>query len=139
MTIELVPLCEMEIQLRPPVVVGQTPAGQRMVFEVGSSTVKGERLSGTSMGAANADWMTVGPDGVGTLDVRVLMQTDDGAIVFWQYNGRVDLSLGLSAPIYAAPRFETGDERYTWLNKIQAVAKGATDGQTLRYEVYEIR
>jgi hypothetical protein len=41
--------------------------------------------------------------------------------------------------VYATPRFETGDERYRWLNRIQAVGKGAFDGTTLAYQVYELR
>jgi hypothetical protein len=40
---------------------------------------------------------------------------------------------------YAAPRFETGDERYAWLNKVQAIGKGRLDGTTLTYEWYEVR
>jgi hypothetical protein len=44
-----------------------------------------------------------------------------------------------SVPIYTAPLYETGDERYAWINKIQAVAKGKTDGQLLEYEIYELR
>jgi hypothetical protein len=43
------------------------------------------------------------------------------------------------APIYAAPLYDTGGERYAWRNKIQAVAKGTLDGQTLTYEIYEPR
>jgi hypothetical protein len=43
------------------------------------------------------------------------------------------------ATVYTAPRFETGDERYTWMNKIQAVAKGVISGGVLRYELYELR
>jgi hypothetical protein len=35
--------------------------------------------------------------------------------------------------------YETGDERYAWLNRIQAVAKGTLDGQTLTYEIAEVR
>jgi hypothetical protein len=34
--------------------------------------------------------------------------------------------------------FETGDERYLWLNGIQAVAKGVRDGATLTYEMYQL-
>ncbi len=45
----------------------------------------------------------------------------------------------MDAPIDTAPRFDTGDERYGWLNKIQAVANGSLDGTTLTYEVYELR
>jgi hypothetical protein len=45
----------------------------------------------------------------------------------------------MDAPVYTAPRFETGDERYAWLNRVQAVAKGELDGTTLTYEVFEVR
>ena len=67
---------------------------------------------------------------VGTLDVRALLETDDGALIYTWYHGRLDLSQGPgTSPAYAAPLYETGDERYAWLNLIQAVAKGElTDG-----------
>ena len=41
--------------------------------------------------------------------------------------------------VVAAPQFLTGDERYTWLNGVQAIAKGKTDGQTLVYDIHEVR
>jgi hypothetical protein len=41
--------------------------------------------------------------------------------------------------VYSTPRFETGDDRYRWLNRMQAVGKGTFDGRTLRYELYEVR
>lgn len=66
------------------------------------------------------------------LDVRYCVETDDGALVYVSYSGRVDLSGGTgAAPIYATPLFETGDPRYKWLNTIQAVAKGLADGTGL--------
>ena len=41
---------------------------------------------------------------------------------------------------YVAPRFETGDERYAWLNGIQAVGKGILyENLSLDYEWYEVR
>jgi hypothetical protein len=138
MTIELVPLCDVTVTLRAPVALGSCPSGNRLVFEVEGGTIKGERLSGSVIGNANADWLVVGADGTGTLDVRVLMETDDGATILIQYQGRVDLGVP-GAHVYAAPRFDTGDERYAWLNKVQAAAKGTLDGQTLTYEMYELR
>ena len=86
------------------------------------------------MGSANADWCTIGPDGTGSLDVRALMETHDGGLVFVQYTGRTDFST-----MYSTPRFETGDDRYRWLNQIQAVGKGSLDGTTLVYDLYELR
>jgi hypothetical protein len=36
------------------------------------------------------------------------------------------------------PRFETGDERYAWLTRIQAVGKSVFDGTKLEYEIFEV-
>ena len=54
--------------------------------------------------------------------------------------GRIDLSRDWEeATIDVAPRFETGDERYQWLNIVQAVGRGRIAGDGLRYEWYELR
>ena len=135
----LVPLATMVAELRPPKVLSRTPAGTRMIYEVAAGHISGDRLNAKLAGSSSADWMLVGPDGTGTLDVRSLVETDDGALLFLQYNGRVDLSDGGSAPLYATPRFETGDPRYGWLNKLQAVGKGTLTGSTLTYDLYELR
>ena len=137
---ELVPLCTMTAELRKPFVLRGTPAGDRLIFEVVAGRITGERLNATLKGNAAADWLTIGPDGTGTLDVKVLVDTHDGALVFIQYHGRVDTARP-GAPTFAAPRFETGDDRYRWLNSIQAVGKGvlAPNGTTLTYEICEVR
>ena len=142
MAIELVPLCTLRIQLKPPIEVSAGPAGTRLIGELVSVQVKGDRLRGEMLGAAAADWLIVSPEGTGTVDVRMALQTDDGAVIFVQYNGRMDLSKGFQFPMtaYVAPRFETGDERYAWLNRIQAVGKGILyEDLSLDFEWYEIR
>lgn len=63
-----------------------------MIFEVESGRLEGDRIRAKLKGRAAADWLTVGPDGTGALDVRALVETDDGALVFIQYSGRVDAS-----------------------------------------------
>ena len=138
-TIELVPLATMRATLATPFVLDGTPMGGRYIFEVGELQVTGDRLNATLKGRAAADWLVVGPDGTGTLDVRMLLETHDGAAVFMQYNGRVDLASGAAPITYTAPRFETGDDRYRWLNKIQAIGKGELEGDVLAYELYELR
>ena len=123
-----------------PARAANTPSGTRIIVEVVDAVYEGERLTAKHKGAAAADWMTVGPEGTGTLDVRGTIETHDGALVYVTYRGRLDLSVPPgSAPTYAAPLYETGDERYAWLNRIQAVAKGKLDGQTLTYEIAEVR
>ena len=76
-------------------------------------------------------------NGYGTLDVKVTLETDDGAVIHATYSGRL---LFDTMTVYAAPLFQTGDERYAWLNRIQAVSKGSfqPDG-TLIYEMFELR
>jgi len=88
-------------------------------------------------GNAAADWLRSSPDGYGTLDVKITYETHDGAIIHATYSGRLQFD---TLTVYAAPLFHTGDERYAWLNRNQAVAKGAfqPDG-TLVYEMYELR
>ena len=136
--LELVPLGRMVAALRAPFSLEGTPSGSRLIFEVEDGRIEGERLRGRMVGKAGADWLTVGPDGTGSLDVRSLLETDDGALVFIHYTGRVDMSR-IGAPVYATPRFDAGDERYHWLNRIQAVGKGAFDGTTLTYDLFELR
>ena len=38
-----------------------------------------------------------------------------------------------------APKSETSDERYTWLNAVQAVGKGQLCAGTVSYETAEVR
>jgi hypothetical protein len=142
MTIELVPLCIATAILTDPFILPGTPTGSRVIAEVEDLVLEGDRLRAKRKGGAAADWMTLSSAMVGTLDVRALLETDDGALIFTWYHGRFDLSNGVGGrPAYAAPLYETGDERYTWLNTIQAIAKGelSNDGKVLTYEIYEVR
>jgi uncharacterized protein DUF3237 len=139
MAIELLPLCTMRVQLKPPIEVGTGPAGMRLIFEAESAKFDGDRFSGS---ATSADWLVIGPEGTATIDARATLHTHDGALVFAQYHGRMDASQGMELPktIYVTPRFETGDERYAWLNRIQAVGKGIVhEDLTLDHEWYELR
>ena len=139
MTPELVPLCSIDIVMGESQMIGDGPAGFRVIAEVGSGTVSGDRVRGTLAGRAMADWIVVN-GGVATVDVRGAMQTDDGALIYVTYGGRIDVSGGaLAEPIYVAPRFETSDERYTWLNLVQAVGIGKLDGENLHYDWFELR
>ena len=142
MTIELIPLATATATLAEPFFLPDTPTGTRVIAEVTAFDFAGDRLSGHLKGHASADWLTLSPSLLGTLDVRALIETDDGALIFTSYRGRLDLSTGQGAsPSYAAPLYDTGDERYAWINKIQAVAKGtlSSDATQLVYEICEVR
>lgn len=135
----LVPLATIVVELRPPALIGDFSPGTRVLFEVAEGLVDGDRLQGKVAGNANGDWLRVAPGGVGHVDVRMLVETHDGAQILMQYSGRTDLNQGGAAPVYVAPTFETFDERYTWLNGIQAVGKGTLVDQTLTYVLSEVQ
>jgi Protein of unknown function (DUF3237) len=67
---------------------GSTSAGQRMAAEITSAAVSG-RLKGGLAGAGSSDWFTVAPGGLILPDVRLAIQTDDGAVVLIRYGGRL--------------------------------------------------
>ena len=96
--------------------------------------MEGPKVKGT-VKAPSGDWVTSRPDGSLSLDLRVLIETDDGAMILMTYQG---ISPDGGKNIRCAPLFETGDERYAWLNNVQAVAIGVSGGGTATYEVYKL-
>lgn len=137
--------------LAPSVPVGEGPFGKRRVREVTGGKVTGERINGRVRGGGG-DWVLVGPDGWGRLDVRLQIHTDDGADIYVQYFGVVEYneaSLGANEGkgssdygdhyFRTAPRLETGDARYDWVNRTLFVAEGRIHpGPVVEYRVYRL-
>ncbi len=139
---DLHPLGTLTIQTDPEAlfVLGSTSVGRRIIQEFASVRFDGERLRGTMTGKAGADWLTIDDDGHATMDIRVLLLTDDGARVFVTLDGRADWSEGLGrGAVYSTGRLESGDERYHWVNHLPVVAKGAViDGGGVAHELFEL-
>jgi hypothetical protein len=135
--------------LKPPVDVGAGPFGTRQIFDVIGGTFEGPKLRGTFV-PSGADWILVGPDGVGRLDVRGTMKTDDGAHIYVQYYGVIEIAAAAQkvaaggstdfGEIYfmTAPRLETGDPRYAWLNRAVCVGEGRFGPGWVEYRVYQV-
>lgn len=136
--------------LKPPVDVGAVPTGIRQIFDVTGGTFEGPDLKGRIL-PSGADWLLVGHDGVGRLDVRATFETDDGARIYMQYFGVLVLDEATTAAVargeataygdtdfMTQPRFETGDSRYAWLNSVVAVAEGRILPGAVEYRVYRV-
>ena len=134
---KLVPISTITVQLVQRIEVGDGPKGSRLLVDVTSIEVESDRIRAKLAANDAADWLTIGPDAeVGCVDVRFTLETDDGAFIYVEYGGRADLKNGL---ITTAPTFQTGDERYAWLNRIQAVGAGVLEGNDqLVYTLYEV-
>jgi len=107
------------------------PAGTRVIVSCTGGVFEGPGIRGTVEGPSG-DWVRLGADGTLRLDVRLLLRTDDGAAILMTYTG---IGTDGGATIRAAPLFETGDERYAWLNAVQAVAIGRSGGGQVTYQV----
>ena len=132
----LVHFATMTIKLGESFVIKGGPVGTRIVAEVDTIEVSGESLTASMVGKSAADWLTVGPDGsYGTLDVRATLKTDDDELIYVEYSGRIDLTNG---SVVSAPLFQTGAEKYDWLNRMQAIGIGQNSPEQLVYEMYSV-
>lgn len=140
LAIELVSMGKLVVTTGKTVFMPGTAAGTRLVIDFAQVTIDGPRLKAKKAAVAAGDWLTIGPDNVATLDIRFLVETEDGASILVHGLGRTDSAKFTSgAPCYFTPLFETNDARYSWLNKIQAIAKGQSQGDTVVFELYEVR
>jgi hypothetical protein len=144
-------LFKAEIALAPPQELGDTPQGRRRIIGITGGRFSGERLSGRVL-PGGADWQVIRADGVADLDARYTLETSDGALIYVRNRGyrhgppeiikklasgeTVDPSLYY---MRTTPRFETGDARYAWLNRIVCVATGARRRDAVELEVFEVK
>ena len=133
----LVAFATMTVTLGEQFVIKNGPVGTRIVAEVETVEIEGERLRASMVGKSAADWVTVSPDkSYGTIDVRVTLRTDDEALIYLEYGGRIDFASG---SVISTPLFQTGAENYDWLNRMQAVGVGQNTPEKLVYQLYEVQ
>jgi hypothetical protein len=136
--------------LKAPVAVGQGPFGNRMIFDVTGGSFEGPRLSGRLL-PSGADWLLVDEHGVGRLDVRGTLETHDGALIYVHYHGVLEMNEKVLAAttkseptefgdtyFMTTPRFETGDPRYEWINRVVSVAEGRVLANAVEYRVFQV-
>ena len=118
-------------------VVENGPQGTRTIVQVVGGRFEGPRLK-ASVQTPAGDWITNRADGSYRLDVRLTLKTDDGALILVTYNG-IGQTTDAGASLRIAPLFETGDSRYVWLTRLQAVGVGERVGTTVTYDIYALK
>ena len=118
-------------------VVENGPQGTRTIVQIVSGRFEGPRVK-ASVQTPSGDWITNRADGSYRLDVRLTLKTDDGALILVTYNGIGQTTNG-GASLRSAPLFETGDPRYAWLTRLQAVGLGERAGPNLSYDIYALK
>lgn len=144
------PLFVMRLEVKPIVVVGQTPGGVRRMGPVPGGIFEGERLSGILEDGGN-DWQAVHTDGAISIDARLILRTSDDALIAMSYRGirhgppdiltRIDHGEVVDPSSYyfrVSPTFETAAPRYDWINRVLAVGIGHRLPGGPVYSIFEI-
>lgn len=144
------PLFVMRLAVQPLQVVGPTPGSVRRIGVIAGGVFEGEQISGEVLDGG-ADWQTVRSDGALTLDVRLVLRTNDQAMIAMVYRGirhgardvlaRIDRGEEVDPASYyfrMAASFETAAPKYDWLNRLLAVGVGHRRADGPIYSLFEI-
>jgi len=144
------PLFTLFVQVHKPQIVGTSPDGYRRIGVIARGAFEGERLAGEVL-EGGSDWQRLRPDGATTIDVRVVLQTRDQALIGMQYRGfrhgpaevlaRIDRGEVVDASLYSmriVPFFETAAPQYDWLNRVIAVGIGHRNAEGALYSIFEL-
>ena len=117
------PLMTLRLDTAPVQDIGAAPHGVRVTFPIVGGSFEGERLRGTVLPGGD-DWTVTRVDGVIELDLRVTLQTDDGALIHMTFEGIRDDRAPAAPYFRTVPRFETAAAKYAFLNRLLAVGTG---------------
>lgn len=128
-----------------------SPRGDRQYWEMSEGTLEGQGLR-AHVAMPGGDWMTISSDRFGRPDVRVQLESDDGELILLHYTGLVERTDAFQTAAEAnratdsedqytrfAMTFDTGAERYRWLNESLFLAEGHILGTNeLEYRIYRV-
>jgi hypothetical protein len=143
-------LMTLQVEVAGSQKIGAVPHGTRVTAPIASGRFEGPRLRGKVL-PGGADWTLLRGDGVLELDLRLTLETDDGALVhmasFGLRHGPPEVIAALArgtrvdpSTYYfrTMPRFETAHPKYAFLNRLLAVAIGDRRPEGPIYTIDEI-
>lgn len=143
-------LLRITVKIAQPLLVGQTPLGERRIINIIGGHFSGAKLSGQVL-PGGADWQLVRPDGAALLEAKYTLRTDDGALIYVTNRGirhgppevlaRIAQGELVDPALYyfrATPSFETGAPQYAWLNDIIMVCSGVRTADAVLLDFYEV-
>ncbi|MCB1510124.1 MAG: DUF3237 domain-containing protein [Hyphomicrobiaceae bacterium] len=130
--------------------IGDVPLGRRHIDILGAGRFEGPRLKGDVL-PGGIDQKIFRADGAMNPNVRLVLQTDDGALIYMHYTGVRYGTPEVMARIAAGetvdpseyylrntPYFETAAPAYDWLNRVVAVGVGRRMPDHAAYDVFQI-
>jgi hypothetical protein len=139
----------MHLDVLPYQIIGGANGAFRRVGVVPGGVFEGSRLSGKVLPGGN-DWQTVRSDGSTLLEVKLVLEASDGALIGMTYKGlrhgpadvmaRVNKGEDIDPSSYyfrTNPVFETASV-YNWLNGILAIGTGYRTPSGVIYSLFEV-
>jgi hypothetical protein len=117
------PLMTLRLNTAPTQNIGATLRGTRVTFPITGGSFEGERCRGKVLPGGD-DWTIKRSDGVIELDLRITLETDDGALIHMTFEGIRDDGSAAGPYFRTVPRFETAEPKYAFLNRLLAVGAG---------------
>lgn len=144
------PLFVMRLSVRPLQIVGGPEGAFRRIGVVPGRVFQGDRLSGEVL-EGGSDWQMVRADGSTTLNVRLVLKTDDSALIGMTYQGlrhgppdiirRLESGQEVDPMSYyfrINPIFETAAPQYAWLSGVLAIGAGHRTAEGPTYSIFEV-
>jgi uncharacterized protein DUF3237 len=129
-------LLDLTLDRGPANTVG-SPGGNRVIVPVAGGAFDGPKLKG-KVGGPSGDWIVVRADGSSVLDLRVVLETDDGQKIYMACRGIAYTPSGGTLFARIVPTFETGAAKYAWLNNVVAVGVYRPIPEKVAYRVFQI-
>ena len=139
----------LEATLGPPLEVGETARGHRRIVPLTGGTFSGPELSGSLVPAASADWQIILADGTALGDIRYLLRTDRGDLLYVRSrsirHGSPEVLARLARGEDVDPgeytfrtstRIETAAPDLDWLNKGIFISVAGRQAAGVIYETY---
>jgi len=141
----------MRLEVKPPLVVGPAPPdGYRRIGVIPGGSFEGDRLSGKVLDGGS-DWQTVRHDGAVILNVRLVLRTNDNALICMTYSGvrhgppeiiaKIDSGEVVDPGSYyfrVNPLFQTSAPQYDWLNRVVGIGIGHRFADGPIYSIFEL-
>ena len=144
-------LLQLSVEFGEEQVLGDTPLGTRRILHASGGAFFGPLLRGQVL-RGGGDWVLARRDGVAQLDIRFALRTDDGELIYSIAEGISDIAPALRRRILqgedvdpseyyfrTALKFQTGAQKYVWLNRLLAVGVGRRTATGMATEVFAVR
>ena len=129
-----------------------SPLGPRLCWQVTSAELVGDRIR-ARLAMPGADWIRLGPDGIRRPDQRLTFVAEDNAVILLSYDDAlIRESPGFLSALHhggetgvddqymrMVARFETGEERFSWLTRSLFIGEGRLAGDhRIEYVIHRL-